>query len=110
MIESSNNSQQGEPNIDIAETAGSALSEANIASETSNTKSKLHNLILEREENFDEDEDETSGKIESWGVYLNAPEKVLIGVFWDKEIAESFKNSMRDSPLLEKISNLSEKN
>src|SRR5687767_9665336 len=103
-------SQNGEPNIDLAETAGSALSDESVAPNAKSSSSSSSNkLIIEREQSFEEEEEESTGKVESWGVYIPTPEKTLIGLFWDKEIAQFFKDSIQDSPILDNLKKIAAK-
>ena len=92
---------QGEPNIDLAETAGSALAEDQSTS-TKSSSSSIQ-LVVERESSFEEEEEESADKVESWGVYIANPEKTLVGLFWDKEIAQFFKDAVQDSPLIKTL-------
>ena len=102
--------QKNDQNLDIDEsTGGSALSE-DASSNTSSASAKGGiQLIVEREKSFEEEEEEATGKVESWGVYFPSPEKTLIGLFWDKEIANFFKDSIQGSPLLNNLKKIAEK-
>ena len=107
MQPNQNSEALGNPNIDEAETAGSALSQEGSALSNTNFISSV-SLVLERETSFEEEEEETSGKVESWGVYMQSEQKTLIGLFWDKEIASFFKDTIQNSPLLDNLKKLDE--
>src|SRR5690606_37197782 len=109
MLPNQNSEALGNPNIDEAETAGSALGQEGFNLSNAGFKSSV-TLVIEREKSFEEEEEETSGKVESWGVYLQSEKKTLIGLFWDKELASFFKDSIQNSPLLDNLKKLDEEN
>lgn len=59
-------------------------------------------IFIEKElhESADEEDEED---IENWGVYIQGKEKTLLGLFWDKELAGLFMNSVKNSKVLEKV-------
>jgi hypothetical protein len=66
-------------------------------------------LTVEKEEDFtDSDDEDDEERVESWGVYVSKPEKVLIGLFWDKKIAQFFQDAIQDSPLIANIQSAAE--
>lgn len=95
MKSNKSSGSQGEPNIDLAQTTGDSA----LAQKASGTFGNVQ-LIVEKEKSFEEEEEELADKVESWGVYIPSPEKTLVGLFWDKEIAEFFKDALQKSPLI----------
>jgi hypothetical protein len=56
-----------------------------------------------------EEDEEITNQEESWGVYIPSPEKTLIGLCWDKGIAQFFKDAIQDSPLINTLKKVAEK-
>jgi len=66
--------------------------------------SKMHNrgdIFIERD--ISEVQEEDDSEIESWGVYFQGKDKTLLGLFWDKELAQLFVDAVRDSRVLDKV-------
>jgi hypothetical protein len=67
------------------------------------TSGQLPKLFIQREQSYEDEEN-----IEAWEVYMRSQsEEILFGIFWDKEIANFFMNCVKDSPLLNKVKNVS---
>jgi hypothetical protein len=62
-------------------------------------------LFIEREssEIIDELDPDMEEDVPSWGVYYQGKGKTLLGQFWDRELAELFRNSLEKSSLLEMV-------
>lgn len=65
----------------------------------SSSEEKVSNeLIIESEKSFEEDEE-----VKTFGVYVNAKEKTLLGLFWDEKMAKLFKDAVQNSDLMNEV-------
>ncbi|MFL5729432.1 MAG: hypothetical protein ACJ75J_08080 [Cytophagaceae bacterium] len=56
-------------------------------------------LFIDRDKTYELEE----GDPEAYGVYFQMREKTLLGLFWDKALAEVFMNCVRSSDQLQKL-------
>lgn len=52
-------------------------------------------LSIEVDKTYSEEEGE-----QAYGVYMSTSDKILLGIFWDEELAKFFMQSLKDSDLL----------
>jgi sucrose-6-phosphate hydrolase SacC (GH32 family) len=85
-------------NMELREKSEESFEEQKESS-ASEIKHKEGELFIERDKTYElEDEDQ-----EAFGVYIQLKDKITLGVFWDKVLAEFFLNSIKSSDLLPKI-------
>jgi hypothetical protein len=85
-------------NMELREKSEGSFEEKE-SSSSSEVVYKEGELFIERDKTYELEE----GDPEAYGVFIQLKEKTMLGLFWDKVLAEEFKNCVKSSDQLQKL-------